>query len=313
MREGRVPLRTVLQNFINHVDSIEARRSDGGEDLYEKEFQELKAITESLKNRPGFECSEGEKEVNRRKNRYKDILPYDYTRVGLNRQDDAEGSDYINANYIRGAGGSRAYIASQGPLPHTLADFWRMVVQCEVQVIVMASNETEGGKHKCECYWVCDSAEDRQFGDVLVSFVKCRQVCPDFLVRTLKITFTNDHGEKESRVVCQFHYSLWPDHGVPGSVRPLLAMVRLVRECQASETLPLLVHCSAGCGRTGTICAIDHVWTLMRTGRLPERVDLLVIVKEMRRQRVAMVQTRDQYILLHRAVRRLFHDRLALI
>ncbi|KAF2350207.1 PTP type protein phosphatase [Trinorchestia longiramus] len=117
----------------------------------------------------------------------------------------------------------------------------------------------------------------------------------------------------ESRIVCQFHYSLWPDHGVPESVKPLLAMVRLVRECQASETLPLLVHCSAGCGRTGTICAIDHVWTLLRTGRLPDSVDLLAMVKEMRRQRVAMVQTRDQYVLLHRAVRHLFKDRLALI
>ncbi|XP_047737222.1 uncharacterized protein LOC108680035 isoform X2 [Hyalella azteca] len=311
MRKGRVPLRTVLQNFINHVDSIEKQRIDG-EDLYEKEFQELKAITESLKNEPGFECSHGEKEENRRKNRYKDILPYDYTRVVL-KPTSSDAGDYINANYIKGAGGSRAYIACQGPLPHTLDDFWRMVVQCDVQVIVMASNETEGGKHKCECYWACEAGERRQFGEVGVSFVKSRQVCPDFLVRTLKITFPGDGGEAETRIVCQFHYSLWPDHGVPDSVKPLLAMVRLVRECQASETLPLLVHCSAGCGRTGTICAIDHVWTLLRTGRLPDCVDLLTMVKDMRRQRVAMVQTRDQYMLLHRALRHLFTDRLALI
>lgn len=311
MREGKLPLRTILQNFINHVDTLEAKRTEG-DDQYEQEFQDLKLLTESLKGRPEYCCLEGEKDVNRRKNRYKDILPYDYTRVVVSSFPGVPGSDYINGNYIRGASGSRAYIASQGPLPHTTADFWRMVVECEVQVIIMASNETEGGKHKCECYWVNTTNEERQFGNVTVSFVKARQVCPDFMVRTLKIKYPTDSGKTE-RTICQFHYVLWPDHGVPETVRPLLDMVRLVRDCQASETLPVLVHCSAGCGRTGTICAIDYVWGLLRAGRLTENLNLFGLVKEMRRQRVAMVQTREQYILLHRAVRELFKERLKVI
>ncbi|XP_042871197.1 uncharacterized protein LOC122252668 isoform X2 [Penaeus japonicus] len=311
MREGKLPLRTILQNFINHVDTLEAKRTEG-DDQYEQEFQDLKLLTESLKGRPEYCCLEGEKDVNRRKNRYKDILPYDYTRVVVSSFPGVPGSDYINGNYIRGASGSRAYIASQGPLPHTTADFWRMVVECEVQVIIMASNETEGGKHKCECYWVNSQNEERQFGNVTVSFVKARQVCPDFMVRTLKIRYPTDSGKTE-RTICQFHYVLWPDHGVPETVRPLLDMVRLVRDCQASETLPVLVHCSAGCGRTGTICAIDYVWGLLRAGRLTENLNLFGLVKEMRRQRVAMVQTREQYILLHRAVRELFKERLKVI
>ncbi|XP_050721220.1 tyrosine-protein phosphatase non-receptor type 22-like isoform X3 [Eriocheir sinensis] len=127
--------------------------------------------------------------------------------------------------------------------------------------------------HKCECYWVNVQGEERQFGNITVSFAKARQVCPDFIVRTLKINYITDGGNSEERTICQFHYVLWPDHGVPETVRPLLDMVRLVRDCQASETLPVLVHCSAGCGRTGTICAIDYVWGLLRAG-----------VKEMRRQ-----------------------------
>ncbi|XP_063851164.1 tyrosine-protein phosphatase non-receptor type 12-like isoform X2 [Scylla paramamosain] len=312
MREGKLPLRTILENFINHVDTLEAKRSEGN-DQYEVEFQELKQLTESLRGRSDFSCTQGEKDVNRRKNRYKDILPYDYSRVVLSCFPGVPGSDYINANFIRGASGSRAYIGSQGPLAHTVPDFWRMVVECEVQVIIMASNETEGGKHKCECYWVNNQNEERQFGTVSVSFVKARQVCPDFMVRTLKIKYTTDAGTTEERTICQFHYVLWPDHGVPETVRPLLDMVRLVRDCQASETLPVLVHCSAGCGRTGTICAIDYVWGLLRAGRLSENLDLFGLVKEMRRQRVAMVQTREQYILLHRAVRELFKERLKVI
>ena len=90
------------------------------------------------------------------------------------------------------------------------------------------------------------------------------------------------------------------DNSLLPKVKPLLEMVRLIRDCQASETLPVLVHCSAGCGRTGTICAIDFVWGLLRTGKLTEDFSLFELVKDMRRQRVAMVQTVDQYILVHR-------------
>jgi len=95
------------------------------------------------------------------------------------------------------------------------------------------------------------------------TLIKWRQVCPDFLVRTFKVK-----SDSEERIVCQFHYTTWPDHGVPSSVQPILELVRLMRDVQASEARPILVHCSAGCGRTGTICSIDYVWALLRTGKL---------------------------------------------
>jgi hypothetical protein len=217
----------------------------------------------------------------------------------------------MNANYIKGASGSNAYIACQGPLPHTVNDFWRMVVEAEVQVIVMACNEQEAGKHKCERYWSED--DERQFGKYYVRLLKSREICPDFLVRTMRLRWTSDDKTEEERTVCQFHYSAWPDHGIPTQVKPLLEMVRLIRDCQASETLPVLIHCSAGCGRTGTICAIDFIWGLLRTGKLTSDFSLYNLVRDMRRQRIAMVQTVDQYILVHRAVRELFLEQMRVI
>uniref|UniRef100_T1HJ74 protein-tyrosine-phosphatase n=1 Tax=Rhodnius prolixus TaxID=13249 RepID=T1HJ74_RHOPR len=119
--------------------------------------------------------------------------------------------------------------------------------------------------------------------------------------------------QHQKRTVCQVHYVAWPDHGVPSVVHPLLDMVRLVRDTQASETLPVLVHCSAGCGRTGTICAIDYVFGLLRTGKLTSDFSLSSLIRDMRRQRIAMVQTKEQYVLVHQAVRELFREQLSVI
>jgi len=310
----RVPLKTILQNFLNHVENLEARVREG-DDAYEKEFLALKSLSESLRNQSEYSCSQGEQEVNRKKNRYKDILPFDHNRIQLSEWPGVPGSDYINASYIKGASGSNAYIACQGPLPHTVNDFWRLVVETEVQVIVMACNEQEGGKHKCERYWSEETDAECQYGKYFVRLLKSREICPDFLVRTMRLRWTSEGDDKteEERTVCQFHYSLWPDHGIPTQVRPLLEMVRLIRDCQASETLPVLIHCSAGCGRTGTVCAIDFIWGLLRTGKLTSDFSLFNLVKEMRRQRIAMVQTLEQYILVHRAVKELFLEQMRVI
>merc|ERR1719391_1319558 len=177
----------------------------------------------------------------------------------------------------------------------------------------MACNEQEAGKLKCECYWTQDAETPQKYGKYSVALLKCRDICPDFLVRTMRLVWSNEDGQEEERTVCQFHYSAWPDHGIPLQVKPLLEMVRLIRDCQASETLPVLVHCSAGCGRTGTICAIDFIWGLLRTGKLSSDFSLYELVKDMRRQRIAMVQTVDQYVLVHRAVKELFLEQLRVI
>ena len=141
-----------------------------------------------------------------------------------------------------------------------------------------------------------------------VKLVKGRQVCPDFLVRTLEI-----RQEKASRTVIQFHYSTWPDHGIPTAVTPILELVRLMRDVQATETRPILVHCSAGCGRTGTICSIDYVWALLRAGKLRSDFSLYSIIRDMRMQRIAMVQTLEQYMLCFKAVAALFQQQLKII
>ena len=105
----------------------------------------------------------------------------DHNRIQLSEWPGVPGSDYINASYIKGASGSNAYIACQGPLPHTVNDFWRLVVETEVQVIVMACNEQEGGKHKCERYWSEETDAECQYGKYFVRLLKSREICPDFL------------------------------------------------------------------------------------------------------------------------------------
>lgn len=141
-----------------------------------------------------------------------------------------------------------------------------------------------------------------------VKLVKWRNVCPDFLVRTLEI-----RQDKTVRTVIQFHYGTWPDHGVPAAVTPILELVRLMRDVQATETRAILVHCSAGCGRTGTICSIDYVWALLRAGKLDSDFSLYKIIYEMRKQRIAMVQTLEQYMLCYKAVAALFEQQLKII
>ncbi|KAH7947867.1 hypothetical protein HPB52_016417 [Rhipicephalus sanguineus] len=272
-----MPLKVVLKNFLNHFETLEARKKLG-DDLFEAEFQSLKELTERLKHDPEYACTED-----------------DLSRVILSEYPGVPGSDYINANLIKGASGSRAYIASQGPLPTTVMDFWRMIWECEVQVIIMACNEKESGKYKCERYWP-NEGEKKQYGNITVELVKWKQVCPDFLLRTLRARCGT-----EERTLCQFHYWSWPDHGVPTSVGPIVDLVRLVRDCQASEALPVLVHCSAGCGRTGTICAIDYVWGLMRVG-----VSCSL-------QILASCTSCEQYVLVHRVVAALFEQQLRII
>lgn len=284
-----------------------------------QEFKTLKRFSDA-----DYSCSEAKKDINRRKNRYRDILPFDYTRVALSEYPDEPGSDYINANYIKGASGNNAYIACQGPLPHTICDFWRMVVECEVQVIVMACNEQEAGVRKCEKYWrdvtdeICientsttANQPSATFGKYEVTLMESKEICPDFVKRTMRLRWKISEGsdsseEYEERTVSHFQYTAWPDHGIPKDVKPVLEMIGLIRDSKTSETSPILIHCSAGVGRTGTICAIDYICCLLRSGRLNEKFSLHSLVCELRKQRMGMIQTADQYALVHSAIKELY-------
>ena len=268
-----------------------------------------------------FGCGEGEREENLIRNRYRDILPYDYSRVVLEPIDPFTGThDYINANFINGASGRVSYIAAQGPVSESVEDFWRMIVQYSVQLIVMVCNLEEYGKRKCWDYWREGAELSLGVSGVLIEQVgETEDLGQDLLQRFLRIRVPAAAGQAPAsrpieRIVRQLHYTKWPDHGAPENADPILHLLSVMRGVQPYDRTPILAHCSAGVGRTGTIIALDYVRALLQQGLLGKtQLDLAQIVLELRRQRPAMVQTPDQYVLLHRCVAALFRQQLGLM
>ncbi|XP_078678236.1 uncharacterized protein LOC144914322 [Branchiostoma floridae x Branchiostoma belcheri] len=291
-----------LTAFVRAVEELE-RTSADGVDGFAREFAKLKQQSMQYKLDKTYSTTHGEKECNRRKNRYKDILPFDYSRVQLSEVKGTPGSDYINANFLKGATGKRTYIASQAPLPATAVDFWRMLWEYNVKVVVMACREVEQGKHKCERYWA-NRGEEKTFGDITVTMEDQSKITDDFLRRIILAK-----KGSETRQLVQFHYTTWPDHGVPLSPRSIIDLIRQFREVQPTDDNPICVHCSAGCGRTGTICAIDYTWNLLKKGQFKD-LTMYELVTDMRKQRPAIVQTKEQYELVNRAVLELVEDSL---
>uniref|UniRef100_A0A672YE75 protein-tyrosine-phosphatase n=1 Tax=Sphaeramia orbicularis TaxID=375764 RepID=A0A672YE75_9TELE len=249
----------------------------------------------------------GEREENVKKNRYKDILPFDHSRVKLTLKTTNQDTDYVNANFIKGMDGPEAYIATQGPLPNTVIDFWRMNWEYNVAVIVMACREFEMGRKKCERYFPQQGEEPMTFGPFRIS-CESEQTRTDYFIRTLVVEYEN-----ETRRITQFHYMNWPDHDVPSSFDSILDMIGLMREYQENDDVPICIHCSAGCGRTGAICAIDYTWNLLKAGKIPEDFNVFRLIQEMRTQRHSAVQTKEQYELVHRAIAQLFEKQLQLL
>ncbi|XP_077967438.1 receptor-type tyrosine-protein phosphatase alpha-like [Styela clava] len=228
----------------------------------------------------------------KRKNRYKNILPYDETRVWIKAND----TGYINACYVNGYAKSRKYIATQGPLPTTVDDFWLMVVEQECKVIVMLAKCFEAGKKKCQKYWP-DYGITSSFG--VVKIVNSEEVkFSGFIRRTFQVE-TNDGNI--AMEVLQYQYVNWPDHDIPFTTSNLIRMHKVVIQCQEEfgDDAPMIVHCSAGAGRTGTFIGYDY---LLEEGRDTGNVDVLQCVLKMRSQRVDMIQNCDQYVLLHKLI-----------
>ncbi|XP_078286529.1 receptor-type tyrosine-protein phosphatase H-like isoform X3 [Rhinoraja longicauda] len=234
---------------------------------------------------------------NKAKNRYTNIFPYDATRVKLARQPDRSSSEYINASYMPGYRLNKAFIAAQGPLPNTVVDFWRMVWEQKSKVIVMLTNCVELNRFqvKCEHYWPKDLATCL-YGDLAVNIVS-EEILPEWTVRKFNVKKTR---YSEARTVTQFHFTSWPDHGVPKTTEKLLQFQRLVRDHlnKNRDGLPV-VHSSAGVGRTGTLIALDYVLQRMEKEAV---VDVYGIVHNMRMNRPCMVQTEKQYIFLHQCI-----------
>ncbi|XP_014911049.1 tyrosine-protein phosphatase non-receptor type 12-like isoform X3 [Poecilia latipinna] len=176
-----------------------------------------------------------------------------------------------------------------------------------VAVIVMACREFEMGRKKCERYFPSRDEEPLSFGPFRIS-CESEQQRTDYFIRTLTVQNNN-----ETRRISQFHYINWPDHDVPSSFDSILDMIGLMRKYQENDDVPICVHCSAGCGRTGAICAIDYTWNLLKAGKIPEDFNVFRLIQEMRTQRHSAVQTKEQYELVHRAIAQLFEKQLQLL
>ncbi|XP_043936630.1 tyrosine-protein phosphatase non-receptor type 18-like [Protopterus annectens] len=291
-----------LQRFLELVEHLQ--NDTNLEDVFSEEFAAIKSETATFRLSTLISTDSGGTKENVKKNRYKDILPYDQTRVQLSLLVADGYSDYINANFIKGVNNERCYIATQGPLNKTVTDFWRMIWEYNVKVIIMACREVEMGKRKCECYWSSEG-KTSQFGPFSVTNVKEDKGNEEVIVRKLEATFQN-----ETRIVYHYQYIAWPDHGIPDSYDCILDMIDSVREQQGQETSPLCVHCSAGCGRTGVICTMDYVKQLLLTESLSDDFSIFNIILEMRRQRPAIVQTKEQYAFVYNTVAEMFRRQL---
>nr|XP_046237363.1 receptor-type tyrosine-protein phosphatase delta-like isoform X27 [Scatophagus argus] len=232
-------------------------------------------------------------EVNKPKNRYANVIAYDHSRVLLSAIDGIPGSDYINANYIDGYRKQNAYIATQGSLPETFGEFWRMIWEQRSAIIVMMTKLEERSRVKCDQYWPTRGTET--YGLIQVTLLDTVELAT-YCVRTFAL-FKN--GSSEKREVRQFQFTAWPDHGVPEHPTPFLAFLRRVKACNPPDAGPMVVHCSAGVGRTGCFIVID---AMLERIKHEKTVDIYGHVTLMRAQRNYMVQTEDQYVFIHDAL-----------
>ncbi|XP_039630517.1 tyrosine-protein phosphatase non-receptor type 18 [Polypterus senegalus] len=296
-------MKRILEDFVQLTRTVGQAERDL-EGRIDSEFSTIRSQTLALKNNKDLTAEIGGIKGNVKKNRYKDILPYDQTRVSLSLLSDKGCSDYINANFIKGAINGKYYIATQGPLNHTVEDFWRMVWQYKVKIIMMACKEIELGKKKCEQYWA-NYRETSTFGLFAVKNEDESIISDEVVVRTLSVQFQGG-----ILTVLHFQYKAWPDHGIPDSPDGILNMIEKIHDRQGSDLTPIIVHCSAGCGRTGVICTVDYIYDLLKAKQINDTFSILDIVWEMRQQRPSIVQTKEQYGFVYHTVAQLFQNAL---
>ncbi|XP_055799700.1 receptor-type tyrosine-protein phosphatase C isoform X4 [Salvelinus fontinalis] len=271
------------------LDAYKRKIADEGR-LFLQEFQSIPRIFSRNSVR------EAKKSCNQPKNRYVDILPYDYNRVQLTTGNGETGCDYINASFIDGFKESKKYIAAQGPKEETVGDFWRMVWEQQSSIIVMVTRCEESNRNKCAQYWPSPEREVEFFEEFVVKLNR-EEHCPDYIIR--QISLTNKREKNAEREVTHIQFTSWPDHGVPGEPHLLLKLRRRVNAFKNLFSGPIVIHCSAGVGRTGTYMGID---AMMEGLEAEGRVDIYGYVVKLRRQRCLMVQVEAQYILIHQAL-----------
>ncbi|XP_034171587.1 putative receptor-type tyrosine-protein phosphatase mosPTP-1 isoform X2 [Osmia lignaria lignaria] len=280
-----------IQKFVQHVASLHADGDIG----FSKEYEFIQS--ESGK----FTAENSQYVENKTKNRYMNILAYDHTRVQLlscGGGPPKKGHDYVNANYIDGWQRTRAYIGTQGPLPPTFDGFWRMVWEQKVSIVVMITNLVERGRKKCDMYWPKTGSET--YGYIQVTLLR-EDVMATYTIRTLQIRHLKRKNgiNMGERIIWQYHYTGWPDHGVPEHPLPVLSFIRKSSNANPPDAGPIVVHCSAGVGRTGTYIVID---AMLKQAKCKNEVNVFGFLKHIRTQRNFLVQTEEQYVFIHHAL-----------
>uniref|UniRef100_A0AAQ4Q4W1 protein-tyrosine-phosphatase n=1 Tax=Gasterosteus aculeatus aculeatus TaxID=481459 RepID=A0AAQ4Q4W1_GASAC len=270
-----------VADLLQHITQMKCAEGYGFKEEYESFFEGQSAPWDSAK-----------KDENRMKNRYGNIIAYDHSRVRLQTLEGEQSSDYINANYVDGYHRPNHYIATQGPMQETVFDFWRMVWQENTAAIVMVTNLVEVGRVKCCKYWPDDTEIYR---DIKVTLIET-ELLSEYVIRTFAV---EKRGAHEIREIRQFHFTGWPDHGVPYHATGLLGFIRRVKSKTLTNAGPMVVHCSAGAGRTGCFIVIDIMLDMAEREGV---VDIYNCVRELRSRRVNMVQTEEQYVFIHDAI-----------
>ncbi|XP_061176849.1 receptor-type tyrosine-protein phosphatase beta-like isoform X2 [Saccostrea echinata] len=307
-RLGKTTKHTELENIVDIEDSVPkniprkrpirlreladkvAEKHKDSNLYFAREYEDLKALSAK------HATETSETDSNKLKNRYVNILPFDVTRVKLQlTEDDDPSTDFINANYLPGYKSEREYIATQGPIPGTIDDFWRMIWEQNVSIIVMLTLCKEEGRVKCEMYWPENVKEPKQYGDLVVETVSCSTVnFYDFRIFKIKLGDT-------TRTLKHFHFLQWKDFSANVQNDVMIDFIKNVRNHIRPPDMngPVVVHCSAGVGRTGTYCALDHLFQVIDDHDLDHSIDIFDLVLNLREHRMFMVQTEQQYIFIH--------------